>query len=55
MKRCVAYCRVSTDSNDQRHSLATQVTYYQEKYREKGYDVADCGMLYRKKRHIREG
>jgi DNA invertase Pin-like site-specific DNA recombinase len=33
---------------DQRHSLATQMTYYQEKFKEMGFAVADCGMLYRR-------
>ena len=47
MKRCVAYCRVSTKADDQLNSLNNQITHYRELFQKQGYLPADCGMLYR--------
>ncbi|MDD4600425.1 hypothetical protein SDC9_05978 [bioreactor metagenome] len=48
MKKCVAYCRVSTDSSDQLNSLRNQTGYYLEKFQQEGFVPAKSGMLYRK-------
>lgn len=46
--RAVAYCRVSTNSDDQINSLKNQKKNYLELFENKKYDVADTGLLYRK-------
>ncbi|MGF7057181.1 recombinase family protein [Brassicibacter mesophilus] len=43
--KVVAYCRVSTDSNDQKNSLEAQKKHYMQMFKEKGYDIADVGLL----------
>jgi len=48
MKRCVAYCRVSTEKEDQKNSLQNQMSYFQDKFEKMELTVADCGLLYRK-------
>lgn len=46
--RVVAYCRVSTDQEDQKTSFAAQQEYYLKMFKEQNLDVAKCGMLYKK-------
>lgn len=46
MKKCVAYCRVSTDSKDQLNSLKNQTEHYQEKFEKDGFASANIGLLY---------
>lgn len=47
--RCVAYCRVSTDDDDQINSFKNQMEYYSKLFCEDPkYTPAKCGMLYRK-------
>lgn len=48
MKLCVAYCRVSTDSNDQKNSIEAQRQYYTSLFMKKEYNVANVGMIYKK-------
>lgn len=48
MKLCVAYCRVSTDSDDQRNSIEAQKDYYINLFSQDGYNSANVGMLYKK-------
>lgn len=42
--KCVAYCRVSTDHDDQKTSIETQKLYYTELFSH----PAPVGMLYKK-------
>lgn len=47
--RCVAYCRVSTDDEDQLNSFQNQREHYSKLFLENAmYSPAKCGMLYRK-------
>ncbi len=48
MPRCVAYCRVSKDSKDQRNSLKNQIGHYTDLFEKEGYQGADCGVYYSK-------
>lgn len=48
MKRCVAYCRVSTKSDDQVNSIEAQKAYYTELFKKGGYNPAEVGILYKK-------
>lgn len=50
--RCVAYCRVSTDADDQLNSLQNQQAHYNEKFSLPGYTRANIGMLYRRDGNI---
>lgn len=47
-KKHVAYCRVSTDNDDQLNSLQNQREHYQEKFTQPGITTTKCGMLYRR-------
>jgi len=47
MKRCVAYCRVSTDHKDQKNSIEAQKRNYMELFSNIEYNPAPCGMLYK--------
>ena len=47
-KRCVAYCRVSTNHEKQKTSIESQRAYYEEKFKGDGYLPSPYGMLYRK-------
>ena len=44
--KCVAYCRVSTDSDEQMNSLQNQIAHYTELFAKEGYEGADCGIYY---------
>ena len=44
--KCVAYCRVSTDSAEQMNSLENQISHYTKLFDEEGYEGAECGMYY---------
>lgn len=44
----VAYGRVSTDSDDQLNSLDNQLSFFEEYFKEQGYQKGDCGVLCRK-------
>ncbi|MCX7921570.1 MAG: recombinase family protein [Clostridia bacterium] len=44
--KCVAYCRVSKDTEDQLNSLDNQIRHYSELFRKEGYQGAECGMYY---------
>ncbi|TCT16409.1 DNA invertase Pin-like site-specific DNA recombinase [Natranaerovirga pectinivora] len=46
--KVVAYCRVSTNSEDQLNSLENQKNHYTKLFEKENLDVADCGMLYKK-------
>jgi DNA invertase Pin-like site-specific DNA recombinase len=46
--KCVAYCRVSRDTEDQLNSLENQIRHYTELFNKKGYEGARCGMYYAK-------
>ena len=46
MKKVVAYCRVSTDSDEQLNSLSNQVKHYQRLFQKSEYIPANCGMYY---------
>lgn len=48
MKVCVAYCRVSTDSDEQLSSIENQKEHYNELFKKEGYNPANIGMLYKK-------
>lgn len=48
MKLAVAYCRVSTDKDEQKKSIAEQKEQWKEFFRETGTKPAKCGMLYKK-------
>lgn len=48
MKRCVAYCRVSTNHDDQKNSLEAQKAYYTEIFKKEKYNPAKVGVLYKK-------
>lgn len=48
MIKCVAYCRVSTKSDDQKNSLEAQKAYYLNKFNSEGYNPAKVGLLYKK-------
>ena len=54
-KRGAAYCRVSTDKEDQQNSLETQRTYFREHIERNGYEMvqiyADEGITGTKKRN----
>ena len=54
-KRGAAYCRVSTDKEDQQNSLETQRTYFREHMERNGYEMvqiyADEGITGTKKRN----
>lgn len=50
MAKCVAYCRVSSDSDEQLNSLDNQIKHYSELFRKEGFEGADCGMYYSKDR-----
>lgn len=55
MKKCVAYCRVSTDSDEQMSSLENQIKHYTDLFKNQGYKGAECGMYHSKengKEHI---
>lgn len=45
---CVAYCRVSKDTDDQMNSLDNQIKHYAELFRKEGYQGAEVGMYYAK-------
>ena len=47
-KRCVAYCRVSTNQEKQKTSIESQRAYYEEKFKGDGYLPSPYGMLYKK-------
>jgi site-specific DNA recombinase len=57
-KRAAAYCRVSTDKEDQLNSLETQRSYFQEHMQRNGYEMvciyADEGISGTKKRNRKE-
>lgn len=57
-KRAAAYCRVSTDKEDQQNSLETQRSYFQEHMDQNGYELvriyADEGITGTKKRNRKE-
>ena len=57
-KRAAAYCRVSTDKEDQQNSLETQRSYFQEHMEKNGYELiqiyADEGITGTKKRNRKE-
>ncbi len=44
--RCVAYCRVSKDTEDQMNSLDNQIRHYSDLFRREGFQGAECGMYY---------
>lgn len=44
--KCVAYCRVSKDTEDQMNSLENQIRHYQELFQKEGCQGAECGMYY---------
>ncbi|HYE12155.1 MAG TPA: recombinase family protein, partial [Patescibacteria group bacterium] len=44
--KCVAYCRVSTDKDDQLNSLENQISHYTELFKKEGYQGAEVGMYY---------
>lgn len=46
--RCVAYCRVSSDSTEQMNSLENQIKHYTELFNKNGFTRAECGMYYSK-------
>ncbi|HEX2926456.1 MAG TPA: recombinase family protein [Ruminiclostridium sp.] len=46
--KCVAYCRVSSDSTEQMNSLENQIKHYTELFNKKGFTGAECGMYYSK-------
>ena len=46
--RCVAYCRVSTDSDEQLNSLENQIKHYTDIFQQDGYQPAECGLYYSK-------
>lgn len=46
--RCVAYCRVSSDSTEQMNSLENQIKHYTELFNKNGFIRAECGMYYSK-------
>lgn len=46
--RCVAYCRVSTDHEEQKTSIEAQKKHYSDLFKTEGYQPAEVGMLYRK-------
>jgi DNA invertase Pin-like site-specific DNA recombinase len=48
MKRCIAYCRVSTSNEDQKNSLEAQKKYYTDLFQKEGYNPAKVGLLYKK-------
>lgn len=48
MSKCVAYCRVSTDSDEQLNSLGNQIKHYTNLFNQNGYEPAECGMYYSK-------
>lgn len=43
--RAVAYARVSSDSDEQKHSLQTQMDYFKEYIEKSGHVMADTGIL----------
>jgi site-specific DNA recombinase len=46
--KCVAYCRVSSDSAEQINSLENQIKHYTELFSREGFTGAECGMYYSK-------
>jgi len=48
MKLAVAYCRVSTDKEEQKLSIREQKEQWTEFFKENNIKVAKCGMLYKK-------
>lgn len=54
--KCVAYCRVSTDKDDQLNSLDNQIKHYTELFKKEGFQGAEVGMYYSRegKREMRE-
>jgi site-specific DNA recombinase len=46
--KCVAYCRVSKDTEDQLNSLDNQIKHYSELFKKEGYQGAEYGMYYSK-------
>lgn len=46
--KCVAYCRVSRDTDDQLNSLENQIRHYRELFGKKGFEGSECGMYYAK-------
>ena len=48
MKLCVAYCRVSTDHEDQKNSIEEQKKQWLELFSQVGYYPAKVGLLYKK-------
>ena len=53
-KRCVAYCRVSTNQEKQKTSIESQKQYYEQKFEGDGYLPSQYGMLYRKDGTIKQ-
>ena len=45
MKLCVAYCRVSTDHEDQKNSIEEQKKQWLELFSQVGYYPAKVGLL----------
>lgn len=48
--RAVAYCRVSTNEEDQKNSLHNQVRHYSELFKHKEYSTVKVGLLYSKEK-----
>lgn len=43
--KAVAYCRVSTDHNDQINSLQNQIQFFEQQFEDNKYEKASCGVL----------
>lgn len=50
MTKCVAYCRVSKDREDQLNSLRNQIGHYTSLFEKDGFQGAECGVYYGKER-----
>lgn len=48
MKLAVAYCRVSTDKEEQKKSITEQKKQWEEFFEDTGTEPAKCGLLYKK-------
>ena len=46
--RAVAYCRVSTDSEEQLNSLQNQINHYSNLFKKEGYSSPKIGMFFKK-------
>ncbi|UNC92703.1 recombinase family protein [Candidatus Contubernalis alkaliaceticus] len=46
--RAVAYCRVSTDTDDQKNSLTNQIQHYSKLFQQKGFNPPKLGMFFKK-------